>query len=184
MSQGKKNSNGRLLCSCLVYSTFLVKFVWTFGDYRKTQNYALVSEVAWPILVSSNPRQKMTMPLKSRDKELWRRIRRNIWRRVQDTCAVFFSLSEAEGHPVSDQEKNVITVPAWNTLKFNLWELMMSLEVIGRKVLSANTKYYPSGRQHHCNNRERDSLNIMWFSSGITSHLQSITCCINTSLQR
>lgn len=71
------------------------------------------------------------MPLKSRDKVLWRKIRRNIWRRAQDTSAVVFSLSytqhpETEGHPVTDQEKNVITVSACfldllqNTLKFNL----------------------------------------------------------------
>jgi len=31
----------------------------------------------------------------------------------------------------------------------------MSLEVIGRKVLFANTKYDPSGRKRHCNHRER-----------------------------
>lgn len=31
----------------------------------------------------------------------------------------------------------------------------MSLEVIGRKFLSANTKYYPSVRKYHCKNRER-----------------------------
>lgn len=57
------------------------------------------------------------MPLQARDKVLWSRIRRNIWRRAQDTSAVVFSLSETqypetEGHPASDQEKNVITVPA------------------------------------------------------------------------
>lgn len=31
----------------------------------------------------------------------------------------------------------------------------MSLEVIGRKFLSTNIKYYSSGRKYHCNNRER-----------------------------
>lgn len=31
----------------------------------------------------------------------------------------------------------------------------MSLEVTGRKLLPENTKYYPSGRKHHRNKRER-----------------------------
>lgn len=57
------------------------------------------------------------MLLQSRGEVLWNRIRRNIWGRAQDTYAVVFSLSdtqhpETEGHPVSDQEKNVVTVPA------------------------------------------------------------------------
>lgn len=47
----EKSANGGLLWNRLVYSTILVKFIWTFGGYRKTQSYALASEVAWPSMV-------------------------------------------------------------------------------------------------------------------------------------
>lgn len=66
---------------------------------------------------------------------------------------------EKGGHPLHVQDKYVIAVSAWffdllgNILKFNLRELTASLQVIGTKVLSANTKNCLSGREH-CKNRE------------------------------
>lgn len=124
---GGKIANRELLYSCLVYSTILGKFFWTFGNYRKTQGSVLAIGVAW---FNTNPRQmgKSRYAINVQ----WQGAmeeEKHLEKSPGYFCSGFVFILKKGGHPLYIRDKYVIRISAWffymlwNILKFNLWEM-------------------------------------------------------------